>query len=95
MAGQAATLDHAAVAEGIGELMEGKGYDRLIVGGKTLAYIKKASIAVPTALVAKAPKKLGVFTPEKGGPWSNASVANTAKARAIVEYVAAQKAAQA
>jgi hypothetical protein len=88
-----APLDHAASAAGLGELKEGNGYDRVVVDGKTIAYLKKGRIAVPTALVAKAPKKLGAFTPEKSGPWSNAVVDSTEQARAILEYVVAHTAA--
>jgi hypothetical protein len=83
-------LDHAAIAEGIGELKPGKGYGRVVVGGKTLAYLKKGRIAVPTALVTKAPAGLGSFEPEKSGPWSNVSVSDPTKARAILEYVVAK-----
>jgi hypothetical protein len=89
----ATPLDHGAIAAGLGELKAGNGYDRLVVGGKTVAYLKQGRVAVPTALVAKAPTKLGTFTPEKSGPWSNAAVDTTAKARAIVEYIVAKAAA--
>lgn len=93
MAGKAATLDPAALAEGIGgKLVPGKGYARLVGGdGKTLAYIKKNSIAVPASLVAKAPKKVGTFKVEANGRWAGAKVSSTDKARAIVEYVAGQR----
>ena len=87
-------LDHKAIAEGIGELKEGTGYSRVLVGGKTIAYLKKASVTVPAALVATAPKKLASFKVEKNGVWAGAQVDSEANARAIVEYVA-QKAAQA
>jgi hypothetical protein len=86
------SLDHSTIAEGIGELKEGNGYDRVTVDGKTVAYLKQGRIAVPTALVAKAPKRLGEFKPERSGPWSNAAVDTTAKARAILEHVVARHA---
>lgn len=85
------TLDHAAIAEGLGELREGAGYSRVLgANGKTLAYLKKGVVAVPTAQVARLPKKLGTAVAEKSGPWSNVAVADTAAARAVLEYAVAQ-----
>jgi hypothetical protein len=88
-------LDHAAVATGLGELKHGNGYDRLVVDGKTLAYIKKDTVTVKTSAVAGAPKKakLPEFTLEKNGQWAGAKVDN-ATARRVLEYIVG-KAAQA
>lgn len=85
------SLDHAAIAAGLGELKQGAGYSRVVVpDGKTLAYIKKGVLAVPAGLVKKTPKKLGSFTVEKNGKWANVAVDSTDKARAVLEYVVAQ-----
>jgi hypothetical protein len=86
-----AGLDHNALARGLGKLVTGKGYDRLVVGGKTLAYLKKGKVTVPAALVAKAPKRLGVFRVERNGRWAGVAIADTAAARAVLEYVAEQR----
>ena len=82
------SLDPATVAEGIGRVVKGPGYVRVVVDGKTIAYIKPATISVPASLVAKAPKRLGTFKPEANGRWASVAVADTAKARAVVEHVA-------
>jgi hypothetical protein len=85
-------LDHKALAAGLGKL-KGPGRDRLVgPDGKTLAYLKKHMVTVPAALVAKAPKKLGTFAPESNGRWAGVKVTDTAAARAVLEYVADQKA---
>lgn len=76
--------------EGIGELKVGNGSSRVVVGGKTLAYLKATRIAVRAAHVKRLPKKLGVAVPESNGTWANVAVDSTDKARAIVEYVVAQ-----
>jgi hypothetical protein len=81
-------LDPAAVAEGIGKLVEGRGYARVLVDGKTVAYVKPGTVTVPAALVAKAPKRLGTFKVEKNGRWAGVAVTDTAKARAVLEHVA-------
>lgn len=83
-------LDHKAIAAGLGELKEGGGYSRVLADGKTIAYLKKGGLAVPAALVKKAPAKLGKFTVEKNGTWANVPVADTAAARAVLEYVVGQ-----
>lgn len=91
MQGEKVHLDHAAVADGLGELKEGAGYGRVVgPDGKTLAYIKKGALAVPAALVKKAPKKLGSVTVEKNGKWANVAVDTIEKARAVLEYVVAR-----
>jgi hypothetical protein len=87
-----AGLDHTAIAAGIGELKEGNGYSRVLVGGKNVAYLKRASLAVPARLVVKAPKRLGSFKVEANGRWANAPADTVAKARAILEYVVARAA---
>src|SRR5689334_14006166 len=91
-----ATLDHKALAKGLGRLMpDGRsGYGRIVVGGKTLAYLKRHRVIVPAALAAKAAKRLGAFTTESNGRWAGVTCADTAAARAVLEYVA-QKAGQA
>jgi hypothetical protein len=81
-------LDPAKVAEGIGKIVKGPGYVRVVVDGKTIAYLKRASVAVPAALVVKAPKKLAIFKVEANGRWAGASVESVQKARAILEHVA-------
>ncbi len=92
--GNRPTLDPAAVAEGIGQVVKGRGYARVVVGGKTVAYVKPATITVPATLVAKAPKRLGAFKVEKNGRWAGVALTDTAKARRVLEYVAGQKAGQ-
>jgi hypothetical protein len=85
------SLDRAKVAEAMGgELIDGSSYGRVVVDGRTRMYVKKASLAVPTALVSKAPAKLGTFKPEKSSAFSNVAVADTAAAVAVAKYVAAQ-----
>jgi hypothetical protein len=86
------SLDPAAVAEGIGKVVEGPGYARVVVGGRTVAYVKPATMSVPAALVAKAPKRLGAFKVERNGRWAGVAVTDTAKARKVLEYVVGQKA---
>jgi hypothetical protein len=81
-------LDPAKVAAGIGSITEGRGYARVVVEGKTLAYIKRSTVTVPAALVAKAPKRLGEFKTETNGRWAGVAVAGSDKARAVLEYVA-------
>jgi len=89
----ASGIDVKALAEGIGQVVEGPGYVRVVAGGKTIAYVKRGTVTVPAALVAKAPKRLGSFKVEKNGRWAGVAVTDTAKARAVLEHVA-QKAGQ-
>jgi hypothetical protein len=86
-------LDHKAIAKGIGELKVGGGSARVIVAGKTLAYLKARRIAVRAAHVKRLPKKLGSAVPEANGTWANVAVKDTAAARAVLKFVA-DKAAQ-
>jgi hypothetical protein len=86
-------LDHEAIAQGIGELKVGGGSARVVVGGKTLVYLKVRRIAVRAAHVQGLPKKLGSAVPEANGTWANVAVKDTAAARAVVQFVA-EKAAQ-
>lgn len=88
-----AAVDPAKAAEGIGKIVKGPGYVRVVVGKTTIAYVKRATVTVPAALVTKAPKRLGAFTVEGNGRWAGVPVADTAKARAVLEFVA-RKAAQ-
>jgi hypothetical protein len=85
------SLDPAAVAKGIGTAVEGPGYVRVVVDGKTIAYVKPATITVPAWLIVKAPKRLGAFKVEANGRWAGIAVTDSAKARKILEYVAGQK----
>jgi hypothetical protein len=85
-----AGLDHRAIAAGLGDLVEGTDYDRLVVDGRTIAYIKKGTVAAHLAHLARLPKKLGTAEPEKSGPWANVRVDSDATARAILEHVVAQ-----
>ena len=89
-----AAVDPAKAAEGIGNVVTGPGYVRVVVDGKTIAYVKRTTVTVPAALVAKAPKRLGAFKVEGNGRWAGVAVADTAKARAVLQFVA-QKAGQA
>lgn len=87
-------LDHEAIAEGIGELKVGGATGesvRVVVGGQTVAYIKKTRLAVRLAHVKQLPKKLGQPVPEANGAWANIAVKDTAAARAVLAYVAGQK----
>jgi hypothetical protein len=86
-------LDHEAIAQGIGELKVGKGSSRVVMNGKTLAYLKATRLAVRTEHVKRLPKKLGTPVPEANGTWANVAVKDTAAARAVLQYVA-EKAAQ-
>jgi hypothetical protein len=86
-------LDHEAIAKGIGELNVGGGSARVVVGGKTLAYIKATRVAVRAAHVKRLPKKLGTPVPEANGTWANVAVKDAATARAVLQFVA-EKAAQ-
>jgi hypothetical protein len=86
-------LDHKAIAMGIGELEVGGGSARVVVGGKTLAYLKTTRIAVRAAHIKRLPKKLGTAVPEANGTWANVAVKDTAAARTVLQFVA-EKAAQ-
>jgi hypothetical protein len=86
-------LDHEAIANGIGELKVGGGSARVVVGGKTLAYLKTSRIAVRAVHVKRLPKKLGVAVPESNGVWANVAAKDGAAARAVLQFVA-EKAAQ-
>ena len=86
-------LDHDAIVKGIGELKVGGGSARVVVGGKTLMYIKASRVAVRAAHVKRLPKKLGIAVPESNGTWANVAVKDTAAARAVLQFVA-EKAAQ-
>ena len=44
------SLDPAAVAQGIGKVVKGRGYPRVVVGGKTLAHVKPTVLTVRAAL---------------------------------------------
>ena len=87
------TLDPDAIAAGIGELKVGGGSARVVLGGKTLAYLKATRIAVRVAHIKKLPKKIGTAVPEANGTWANVAVKDTTAARALLEFVA-QRAAQ-
>jgi len=88
------TLDYDAIAAGIGDLkVVGGGSARVVVGGTTLAYIKKTRLAVRLAHVQRLPKKVGTAVPEANGTWANVAVKDTAAARVLLEFVA-QRAAQ-
>jgi hypothetical protein len=87
------TLDQGAIAAGVGELKVGGGSARVVVGGTTIAYIKKTRVAVRAAHVKRLPKKLGTPVPEANGTWANVAVKDTAAARAMLQFVA-EKAAQ-
>ncbi len=91
--GNRPSLDPAAAAEGIGQVVQGPGYVRVVVGGKTIAYVKRGTVTVPAALVAKAPKRLGTFKVEKNGRWAGVAATNTARARAVLEHVVQRAAA--
>ena len=86
-------LDHDAIVKGIGELKVGGGSARVVVGGKTLAYLKTTRIAVRAVHVKRLPKKLGTAVPEANGTLANVAVKDTAAARAVLQFVA-DKAAQ-
>jgi len=86
------SLDPAAVAEGIGKVVKGPGYARVVVDGETIAYIKPGTVTVPASLVAKAPRRLGTFKVERNGRWAGVALTDTAKARKVLEYVVGQKA---
>jgi hypothetical protein len=86
-----AALDHATIAKDIGELKVGNGSARVVVGGATLAYLKRTRLAVRVAHVKRLPKKLGTAVPESNGVWANVAVKNTGAARAVLEYVARQQ----
>lgn len=86
-------LDHDVIVKGIGELKVSGGSARVVVGGKTLAYLKTTRIAVRAVHVKRLPKKLGTAVPEANGTWANVAVKDTAAARAVLQFVA-EKAAQ-
>jgi hypothetical protein len=88
-----APIDVKALAKGIGVVRKGPGYVRILVDGTTLAYAKRTTVTVPAGLVKRAPKRLGSFTVEKNGKWAGVAVSDTAQARAVLEYVAEQRAA--
>jgi hypothetical protein len=79
-------LDHEAIAGGIGELKVGNGSSRVVVTGKTLAYLKATRIAVRAVHVKRLPKKLGSPVAEANGTWANVAVSSTAEARAVLEH---------
>ncbi len=81
-------LDHDTIVKGIGELKVGGGSARVVVGGKTLAYLKTTRIAVRAVHVKRLPKKLGTAVPEANGTWANVAVKDTAAARTVLEFVA-------
>lgn len=84
-------LDPAKAAEGIGEIVTKPGYVRVVADGTTVAYIRRTSVSVPAALVARAPKRLGAFKLESNGRWAGVAVADTVAARRVLEYVAVRK----
>ncbi len=85
-------LDVKALARGIGKVQTSAGYDRIVVGKRTLAYVKRGgTVTIPYELIKGAPRKLGRFAVEANGRWAGAKVADTAQARQILEYVAARK----
>lgn len=85
-------LDPKKLARGLGKIKPAAGYTRLVASDNTtLAYIKRSTLTVPAALVAKAPKRLGAFQLESNGRWAGVAVADNDAARRILEYVAQRK----
>jgi hypothetical protein len=85
-------LDPKTLARGLGTVKPGAGYARLVASDNTtLAYIKCSTLTVPAALVAKAPKRLGVFHVESNGRWAGVAAADNDAARRVLEYVAQRK----
>lgn len=85
-------LDHAKAVEGLAvELVPGKNYSRVVLDGKTIAYLNGVTMAVKADAVDNAPKgaKLPAFTPEKSGRWTRAHV-DTDGARHVLEFVVGQ-----
>jgi hypothetical protein len=90
-AAPAPVIDVKAMAKGIGTIKKSASYSRIVVGKKTLAYVKRGTVTVRADLVRRAPKKLGRFSVESNGRWAGVAVADTTAARAVLEYAASRR----